>query len=282
MCGLVVGFSANWVFATERSDEVFSSTAANGLVGVQVFVAITLLVALVFALEVCERVRVEQLARRTEVARARAELSALSAATDERRRISRETHDIVGHALNVMLLSAGGARRALRRDPAEAQHLIETVEEVGRAAFDDLDVALGLVDQSDEIPPDRGVGDLDELVDRMQRAGVEVELDVQGVPRSLPRLVDWSVYRIVQESLTNVAKHGAAAHTSVAVQYTDGEVVITVVDDGGGAKKKKGNGQGIAGMRERVEVLGGHLYAGPRGDSGFAIRAEIPTGRVVA
>ena len=108
---------------------------------------------------------------------------------------------------------------------------------------------------------------------------MEVELRVAGTPRALPRLVERSVYRIVQESLTNVAKHSGNAPTSVWLEYTERELVVSVIDAGTARYVNGSNGQGLVGMRERVEILGGQLFAGPRAGGGFAIRAEIPIGR---
>jgi signal transduction histidine kinase len=113
-------------------------------------------------------------------------------------------HDIVGHALNVIILSGAAARRVLETNVSQAKELLTTVEEVGREAFRDLDGALGLADQSPDFEAPKGLADLDELVRRLVEAGMQVEYKVVGSPRAVPRLVDGSAYRIIQESLTNV------------------------------------------------------------------------------
>ena len=143
----------------------------------------------------------------------------METAVSERRRIARETHDIVGHALNVMILSGAAARRVLDNDPQQARELLGTVEEVGRDAFRDLDVALGLTDQSADFAAPKGLADIDELVARLVQAGMQVEYNVEGPARPLPRLVDGSAYRIVQEALTNVAQHAVDARAVVHVRF---------------------------------------------------------------
>jgi signal transduction histidine kinase len=275
--GFVVGFSASWVVASGHAESlVLARSAQDALVDTQLFIAITLITAMTLAVEVTERVRAERRLRRTETERIRAELAAMQAAQTERTRIARETHDIVGHALNVMILSGAAARRVLDRDSEKATELLATLEDVGRDAFRDLDAALGLADKSADFAPLQGLGELDELVDRLVQAGMDIEFTVTGVPRALPRLVDGSAYRIVQESLTNVAKHAVDARTSVNVAYAPGAIVLEIADDGRGARQNGSNGRGVMGMRERVAVLGGHIEAGPSPNGGYCVRAEIP------
>jgi signal transduction histidine kinase len=296
LSGLGVAFGANWLVASGRADTLFTVKGANHvLVDLQLFIAVTLLSALAFAVEVGERMRAERVLRHTEAERARQEVEALTVAAGERREMARDVHDIVGHALNVMILSAGGARRLLTRDPREAEELLQGAEDVGRDAFRDLDVALALVDQSPG-RRDRGLGDLSELVERLAGAGVDVELTVEGTARALPRVVDWSAYRIVQESLTNVAKHAADAHASIRIRYDDRSVRLTITDSGGAPTPGNGNGarnggrarngreardgrdgRGLLGMRERVALLGGHMEVGRASGGGYVVSAELPT-----
>jgi signal transduction histidine kinase len=238
-----------------------------------------LLAAHVLAIEVAERVDAEQRVRLSERARSRAVLVARDVADRERRRIARETHDIVGHALNVMLLTTAAARRTLDTDTEQARALLENVEEVGREAFGDLDVALGLIDQSGNISPGNGIDDLQELVDRVGRAGLRVDLHITGQPGNIAKLVDWSVYRIVQECLTNVMRHADNARTVVVINFTPVAIVVRVVDDGPGTPVNPArSGHGLAGMRERVEVMGGRFVAGAQPGRGFEVVAEIPVG----
>jgi signal transduction histidine kinase len=155
-----------------------------------------------------------------------------------------------------------------------------TAEEVGRDAFRDLDAALGLVDQSPDLAPQRGLADLDELVDRLTRAGLDLECNIEGQRRVLPRLVDWSAYRIIQESLTNVVKHSASAHTRNDISFAPSSIRLSIADDGAGIVNGNGrNGRGLLGMRERVAVLGGRIETGPAPGRGFRVNVELPTER---
>ena len=288
LAGLGVGFGASWVVASGHARALITARGAEGgLVDTQLFIAVTILSALVLAVEVAERNRAQQRLRRYEITQARAELAAMEAAVSERRRIARETHDIVGHALNVMILSGAAARRVLDSDPHQARELLGTVEDVGRDAFRDLDVALGLTDQSADFAAPKGLADIEELVARLVQAGMQVEYNVEGPARPLPRLVDVSAYRIVQEALTNVAQHAADARAVVHVRFEPLTLFLEVSDhgspprrngNGGGNGSGNGNGiggRGLIGMRERVAVLGGQIEAGPIPD-GFSVVAELP------
>ena len=173
--GVAVAFAADWVVITGRADAVMLPQATENLVLIQVFLAISLLGALILGVEVVERQRSDYLARRAEAERAEAELRSVERASEERRRIGRETHDIVGNALNVMLLHAGAARRVLDDDPDGARRLLESIETIGRAAFVDLDVALRLTDRNASAK-EPGLNDVHYLIDVMRRVGVDVEL----------------------------------------------------------------------------------------------------------
>jgi signal transduction histidine kinase len=279
--GLAVAFSADWVVLTNRANSLFSTPDADRtLVNVQLFLAVTLLAALAFAVEVVERTRAERVLAEAEAARVREEISGMDAIANERRRIAREAHDIFGHALNILILSSGAARRVLDADPQAARELLATSEEVGRDAFRDLDAALGLVDQSPDLAPQRGLADLDELLDRLNRAGLDVECTIEGQKRVLPRLVDWSAYRIIQESLTNVVKHSAGAHTRIDIDFAASSLRLTIADDGASLVSGDGRtGRGLVGMRERVAVLGGRIETGPAPGRGFRVSVELPTER---
>jgi signal transduction histidine kinase len=277
LSGFVVGFAASWVVVEGHADQlVAGSSSQDVLTDTQLFIAVTLIAALTLAVEVSERVRAERRLQRTENERIRADLAAMHAVQAERTRIARETHDIVGHALNVMILSGAAARRVLDRDSQKATELLATLEEVGRDAFRDLDAALGLADQSADFAPLKGLAEMGELVDRLVQAGMNIDYTVTGTPRALPRLVDGSAYRIVQESLTNVAKHAVYAHTIITVAYAPGALLLEVSDDGRGAHQNGGSRRGLTGMRERVAVLGGQIDVGPNPRGGYCVRAEIP------
>ena len=277
--GMGVAFAVDWAAVTGHLDSLVPHASGQTvLVYTQLFLAITLIAALTIAVEIADRMRAERILNRAEGERNRAELAVVTAAEDERRRIARETHDIVGGALNVMLLQAGAARRVIDRDADLARALLESIETAGRDAFADLDVALGLVDRSPGLGPGRGLSDLPGLVDAMQRAGIAVQLDITGEPAKLSTLVDWSAYRIVQEALTNIAKHASGAHAQVHVGFDNDLVFVSIVDDGGTVQAKNGPrpGQGLIGMRERVVVLGGDLDAGPQPSGGYAVRVWLP------
>jgi signal transduction histidine kinase len=204
---------------------------------------------------------------------------------DERARIARELHDVVAHAVSVMVVQAGAARFALGTDEDEVRDRLLSVEATGRSAVDDLRRLLDLL-RADDAPaagtdsgPQPGLGRLGELVDGLQRAGLPVRLETEGLPAELPALLDVTAYRLVQEALTNVLKHSAAEWVRVAVRADGGSVVLEVVDGGpargGDARDRMSGGQGLVGMRERVALFGGRLEAGPAG-RGWQVRAELP------
>jgi signal transduction histidine kinase len=281
--GFAVGFATSWVVASGRAEWLSTHSLAGAVVRTQLFIAVTILAALTLAVEVVQRIRLERRLVRAETQRVRAEIAAMEAAASERKRIARETHDILGHALNVMILSGAAARQVVDDDQAQAKELLTTMEDVGREAFRDLDVALGLADLSPDAASLKGLGDLEELVGRLARTGMQVDYEVVGPVRPLPKLVDGSAYRIIQESLTNIAKHASDAKGHVYVRYEPAALRLEVTDrsNRGGRVNGHTNGngapsRGLAGMRERVAVLGGHLEAGPLAGGGFAVTAELP------
>jgi signal transduction histidine kinase len=197
----------------------------------------------------------------------------------ERRSITQDTHDIVGHGLNVMLLQVGAARRLFDSDPGLARELLDSSEMIGRRACKDLDIALAMTTASPDLQPGRGLQNLPELVDAMRSTSMRVQLVTEGQHQEISTLVDWSAYRIVQEALTNVAKHAPGAAVTVTVRYDEDNVWLSVVDDGWSspsATERRGVGRGIIGMHERAAVLGGELEAGPVKPRGFAVRARLP------
>jgi signal transduction histidine kinase len=273
--GIGIAFAANWAAVTGRSDELI--VGGRDVVFVQLFLVVTLLAALVLAVEVADRRRVEDAVRRAETRRAEAERAMVETVELERRRIARETHDIVGHALNVMLLQAGAARRMLGRDDRVTREFLESIEVVGRDAFRDLDVALAAQARCSDLTPARGLDDVADLVETMRKAGIDVTLDVTGENRELATIVDWSTFRIVQEALTNVTKHAPGARASVTIEFKPDEVALTVVSrrDDGATSRAGPEGRGLIGMRERVTVLGGEFAAGSEPDA-FVVRARLP------
>jgi signal transduction histidine kinase len=197
----------------------------------------------------------------------------------ERARIARELHDIVAHHLSVIVLQAGGARASGK--PAGAA--LEKIENSGRQALSETRRLLGVLrDTGAEtgLAPQPGIGELDALADSVRAVGLPVNLVIDGDPAALPAAVDVSVYRIVQEALTNVLKHAGPARADVTIGCADEEVTIEVADNGAGepGDGSPGGGHGLAGMRERAAVFGGELRAGPRPAGGFAVRARLPLG----
>ena len=282
LAGVGVAFAADWAAVTGRASELVArGTAEDKLLYVQLFLAVTLLASLAFAVEVVERRRAERAERRAEGDRVRAEFAATTAADMERRRIAQETHDIVGHAMNVILLQAGAARRLLSTDADQSRALLESLEGVGRDAFRDLDAALGLAEEPPNTTSNFGISSVPALVQVMRQAGMSIELFFEGDGFSaVPTLVDWSAYRIIQEALTNATKYAPRAHTEVTVRYEPEAVSVSVVDDGAGSapvlSSTPVSGRGLIGMRERVAVLGGQIDIGRNGRSGFAVRVRLP------
>jgi len=207
----------------------------------------------------------------------------------ERARIARELHDIVAHHLSVVVLQAAGAR-ASGHPPART---LEKIEQSGRQALSEMRrllVVLREPDEEPELTPQPGLGELAALAERVRAAGLPVRLEVDGAGAALPAAVDVSVYRIVQEALTNVLKHAGPAHAEVSIARVDDAVTIEVTDDGDAIQPVpahsgpahsgtlQAGGHGLAGMRERVALFGGELLAGPKPGGGFAVRVRLPLG----
>jgi signal transduction histidine kinase len=192
----------------------------------------------------------------------------------ERNRLARELHDSVGHALTATTLQAGAARAVFDRDPEFARRALEAIEEVGRTAMADLDHVLGVLRESGPEParPQRTLDDLDRLFADVRAGGVELDAGVTAA--AVPAPVSREAYRIVQESLTNAARHGAPGPVTVRVHGTE-ELTIEVRNPLGDRPSAGGGGRGIDGMRERVRLLGGALDVGPDGGE-WRVRARLP------
>ncbi|MCG5466933.1 histidine kinase [Micromonospora sp. MED01] len=194
---------------------------------------------------------------------------------EERTRIAREMHDVVAHRVSLMVVHAG-ALEVTAVDPAtvEAAALIRTT---GRQALTDLREVLGVLRQADPaVTPERGLDTLDELIGESRAAGLRVSRQDEGVPTALPATLGRTAYRVVREALTNVRKHAADAETTVCLRYLpDGLEVLIRNGPSEGGSGLPGAGQGLLGLRERVELLGGRLEAAPV-DGGFLVRALIP------
>lgn len=257
-------------------------------------------------------------ARRLEVER---DQQAQIATSAERTRIAREMHDIVAHSLSVVIAQADGGRYAAAQDPDAATRSLTTIGETGRAALADMRRLLGVLRPDDmpadgaqppdatayrggahpprgaaagpggasgtgaliaDLAPQPAVGDIEQLVDQVRESGVRISLVRMGTPRQLPPGTGLTVYRICQESLTNILKHAGPAPTAtVMLQWRAASLVLEVSDDGrGAAAGTDGAGQGVLGMHERAAMLGGTLTVGPRPGGGYRVRAEIPLPRI--
>jgi len=212
-------------------------------------------------------------ARRREHNEATRRLMRREAIIAERVRIARELHDVVGHTVNAMLVQAGASRMVLDSDPARARELLAGIERTGRDALTELDRVLGALRADDGDQP--GLADLDDRVVRpLTEGGLAVRVELDPAARDLPRSLDLSIYRIVQEALTNAVKHGRARTAEVSVRVVDGAVRIRVHDDGRGPAAGYQPGRGLLGITERVEVFGGTVTHGR--DDGFTLRVEFP------
>jgi signal transduction histidine kinase len=210
-------------------------------------------------------------------------LLAQQAVGEERVRIARELHDVVAHNVSLMVVQAQAL--AATGGDSEQRQALGRVADLGRDALSEMHRMLGVLRLQNggaaERQPQPGVADLGTLIARTREAGLQTSLTVEGEPRDLPTAVDLSVYRIVQEALTNVVRHARADHATVTLAYSTGSVEITVLDDGAGETPPAGgggpNGHGLVGMRERVALFGGELEAGRRRyGEGYRVHARLP------
>jgi signal transduction histidine kinase len=201
------------------------------------------------------------------------------AVAEERARIARELHDVVGHSVSVMTVQASGVRRLLRDDQEREREALLIVERTGREALAEMRRMVGVLRRPEEAPalaPQPSLEHLDRLVEQAREAGLPVDLRVEGSAVELPAGVDLTAYRLVQEGLTNALKHARATRAEVLVNYGDGQIEVVVSDDGRGVGNGDGGGHGLVGMRERVSVYGGELDAGPQPGGGYRLRAKLP------
>jgi signal transduction histidine kinase len=217
--------------------------------------------------------------RHLELQRAERE-KARAQAGQERLLIARELHDVLAHNVSLINVQAGVALHLLDEQPERARPALEAIKEASAETLREMRSVLDILRRPGEQPPrspTAGVAGVDELVARTKAAGISVDAQVTGSPRDLPASVDLAVYRIVQEALTNVARHAHPGAAVVRLAYNDDSVEILIEDEGLRAARPNGyGGNGIAGMRERVAALGGEFSAGPRPDVGFRVRARLP------
>ena len=216
---------------------------------------------------------------------AQAERERAAEVREERVRIAREMHDVVAHALAVMTVQAGVGRCLADKHPDEASVTFGSIETIGRTAQDELRVVLGLLREGEAggapLVPAPGIIDVEDMVGRVRASGVPVELRIEGADRGFSPSLQLSVYRVVQEALTNVVKHAPGARAVVELIISAGQIRLDVSDDGGpggGLTPRAAlvTGHGITGMRERIGAFGGWLVAGPVAGGGFRVTAEVP------
>jgi signal transduction histidine kinase len=219
--------------------------------------------------------------RRATAVRSAAELVGRAAA-EERLRIARELHDVVAHSMSLIAVKAGTANHVMAVRPEEARDALGIIESASRAALVEMRQLLGVLrtgTDAAQLAPAPGLAGLPALVEQAEQAGVPVVFDVLGSADQLPEGVALSVFRIVQEALTNVIRHAAPTACRVSVVIRRGVVQVDVTDDGGGRpspQPERHSGHGLVGMRERVLMYGGSFHAGPRPEGGFCVSARLP------
>ena len=249
------------------------------------FIFLPVLCAIVWTVGLALRARAEEAdAAESRAARAERERETLAriAVAEERTRIARELHDIVAHSMSVMVLHVGAVRHGLPPELAGDKEALEDVERTGRTALTEMRRLLGAMRrESDDVDlaPQPGLAALEPLLEEMRRTGLRVELEVEGEPAAVPRALDLSAYRIVQEGLTNVLKHANATRADVKVVHAPRELRIEIRDDGRGSAGADGRGYGLAGVGERVKIYGGEMDAQALNGGGFLLSARLPLPR---
>jgi signal transduction histidine kinase len=243
-----------------------------------VFIPLEFVIGWVAGFAVRERSeQVEAAEIRAIVAERERDAAARIAVAEERARIARELHDIVAHAVSVMVLQVGAVRHKL--PDSEDSDALRGVEQAGRTALAEMRRLLAAM-RSDgeeaELTPQPGLDGLDSLLEEVGRAGLPVRLHVDGDPFPLPRAIDLSAYRILQEGLTNALKHARASNADVTLRYRDDELQLEVRDDGQGSSTSNGLGHGLVGIRERVKIYGGEMSAGTVNGGGFLLSTRLP------
>ena len=222
----------------------------------------------------------ERLRRENAALAADRDRRAAEAVAEERARIARDLHDVVAHAISVIVLQSRGGRRVLTSHPDEATAAFDTIERSGEQALEEMRRLLAMLryNEQPDLSPRPGLDALDSLAGSMTQMGLPVEVVREGTPVQLSAGIDLSAYRIVQEALTNALKHAGPARAQVRVTYEPDNLVLEVVDDGPGTGTGGGSGHGLLGIRERAELFGGHVQAGLRPGGGYSVRARLPLG----
>ena len=217
--------------------------------------------------------------REREAAEREREAAARVAVAEERARIARELHDVVAHAVSMMVLQVGAVRHNVLEGQAADVDALHVAERMGRTALAEMRQLLGAMRRNGdavEFAPQPGLDDLQALVEDVGRAGLPVHLHVDGDPIPVSRARSLSAYRIVQEGITNALKHASASQVDVTLRYVQDELEIEVRDDGRGIFPSDGLGHGLVGIRERVKIFGGEMSAGAAPEGGFVLRTRLP------
>jgi signal transduction histidine kinase len=294
----VVGLAAAFLLGNLRDDRqagiglaivlgcivvVVSNIPGPQSAGDLIFIPLRFVVAWVAGYALRERSQQAEAAEmRAALAEREREAAARVAVAEERTRIARELHDIVAHAMSVMVLQVGAVRHKLPGTLEEDREALGRVEHAGRTALAEMRRLLGAMRSNGDrvaLGPQPGLDALDSLVNDVIHAGLPVQLHVDGEPYDLPRAIDLSAYRIVQEGLTNALKHAHASHADVTVRYRPDEVELEVADDGKGPAVTNGQGHGLVGIRERAKIYGGEMSAGAARAGGFVLSARLPIDR---
>jgi signal transduction histidine kinase len=247
-----------------------------------VFVPMEFAISWLAGFAVRERaVKAEAAEVRATVAERERDAAARVAVAEERARIARELHDVVAHAVSVMVLQVGAVRHKLPEELDDDREALNGVERAGRTALTEMRRLLAAMrtdEDEAELAPQPGLDGLDSLAEEVGRAGLPVRLHVEGERFQLPRAIDLSAYRIVQEGLTNALKHARASAADVTVRYRPDELRLEVRDDGSGPAASDGLGHGLVGIRERVKIYGGEMSAGTANGGGFVLSTRLPIG----
>lgn len=210
---------------------------------------------------------------------AQRDLQARAAVTIERGRIARELHDVVAHNVSMMVVQAGAAERVLEGDQPHVRAALAAIAGTGRETVDEMRTLLGVLRTNEDglaLSPQPGLGDIEQLVSNVRKAGVPVEVHIEGTPSTLSPSLDLSAFRIVQEALTNTLKHAGPARAEVTIRYEGAVVELEVRDTGSAGTNRADQGHGLIGMRERVAMFGGELEAGRQNGGGFVVLARLP------
>ncbi len=256
--------------------------SASNVAGNLLVVAFTLLVGDLL------RIRRDQnalLAERNRELEALREAQTRAAIVDERMRIAREVHDVVGHSLVAITLQARAGLRRLLRSPERAGQALHEIEDLASRALEETRTAVATIRSGTDVtvlPPQPTLGDLSDLVESMRGSDLDVHLVVDAAAHDLAAHLQSAAYRIVQESLSNAAKHARPARTDVRIAQTGDVFTVEITDDSTNATPAAGEGSGLRGMRERAEQLGGSFEAGPTPVRGWRVHARFPLERVTA